>query len=905
MRLPLLFGSKVATAVAALAGVAAISVGAFAVVQTGSSGPTSSSTTSVPSGGGSNVSLPAAGPRDAAGVPLELGLALAKRYAPLVFFDPSEPDYPMGVDQFLALATPPNLAYDESCSPFNATPVAVNGPMTPDQLLHTAVTQSALPQAGCSFSPLQSTTPDPEAPRYGGTKPNQTLYLTTLPDDDNRRGLDTSHWVTYYHVYPTDDGGLMVQYWHFFAYNHQVSDSRVAAGQGDHYGDWDASIQVQLDSSMTIEKVWFSRHNNDHPGDPLTSSAQFQRGANTQVGTVYMSGDHPLMMADSGSHAAFASPADYCDFQSQGLANYTGKVVWGDPNSPSELQRVDCSQANPHLKQQPVGGTVWSTSSDGPVTHSPNLDNQIKGQQGGPLLDLGQFNPGTMSSCHVCAGIAPPEDPTKPIEQWGSWFPGEAGVFTGYSGLWGSPTEHSTFVYPPRGPVYQGFVEGSGFSAWYNHASSTKWSPPNPGDRYVALGDSYASGEGVPPFISGTDTATNQCHRSTAAYSQLLVHQHPGGPIPNTVEFWACSGSETNDFSSPNHSSGEAPQLDRLAPGNATIVTISIGGNDIGFAHIGATCLKVEASVFKQLNGNYKPNCRDVLEPETTTKINNLDLGSLYAAIRKKAPQAQVFVTGYPRILPANPSSDCQAQAYREDGRKATGNPLDQNATDGILGIETRIAKDDVIWMNNVIDRLNNKIRSSAAAAAGFNYVDVTDAFAGHDVCNNNTDPSNRPWAHGLVLFSNSNKSPPNPSPFSFHPNGYGQAAMADYLFKAITASQQASRPPISVVPPSLLVFSGDTPVHEPVQFWFTGDSTGYVDNLTWSSWGAGGAVGSGTLHINDCTPNCASGTFKAFPAAVNLSGATQTPHGFLFTQLAIDSPTAPGGSQTFPIPRW
>ena len=32
--------------------------------------------------------------------------------------------------------------------------------------------------------------------------------------------------------------------------------------------------------------------------------------------------------------------------------------------------------------------------------------------------------------------------------------------------------------------------------------------------KYVALGDSYASGEGLPPYDEGTHSATNQCHRS-------------------------------------------------------------------------------------------------------------------------------------------------------------------------------------------------------------------------------------------------------------------------------------------------------------------------------------------------------------------------------------------------------
>jgi hypothetical protein len=127
------------------------------------------------------------------------------------------------------------------------------------------------------------------------------------------------------------------------------------------------------------------------------------------------------------------------------------------------------------LDKSPVGGTVWSTTTiGGSVAQAGSVDYQVMGHQGGPLRNLGKFNPGTMANCHVCVGISPPHDATKPIEQWGSWFPGDAGPFTAYSGLWGSSTEHSLVVYPPRGPVYQGF-DGKGYTAWYNQASDHKW----------------------------------------------------------------------------------------------------------------------------------------------------------------------------------------------------------------------------------------------------------------------------------------------------------------------------------------------------------------------------------------------------------------------------------------------
>jgi PKD repeat protein/lysophospholipase L1-like esterase len=314
--------------------------------------------------------------------------------------------------------------------------------------------------------------------------------------------------------------------------------------------------------------------------------------------------------------------------------------------------------------------------------------------------------------------------------------------------------------------------------------------------RYVALGDSYSAGEGVPPFSSGADVndvPSNPCHRSTSAYPQLLVRDHAGGPIPPTVEHWACSGAKIADFTPHQNGSREPAQLDHLAPGDATLVTLGIGGNDIGFAHIGETCIKADITVLDQNHGGkWRDHCQNGLDKATMSAISNLNVRDLYAKVRAQAPLADVYVMGYPKILPGVLFKDCQAQAYREDGRLATTTPFNNHMdVNGFLGIEARIGQDAVIWMNKVVDRLNGKIRAEAAYAR-FHFVDVTDAFAGHDVCSNNTDPSNRPWAHLVVLFSDKNGA----SPFSAHPTAEGQAAMAAALYSAITSGPRPTVEP-------------------------------------------------------------------------------------------------------------
>src|SRR5260370_38762410 len=89
--------------------------------------------------------------------------------------------------------------------------------------------------------------------------------------------------------------------------------------------------------------------------------------------------------------------------------------------------------------------------------------------------------------------------------------------------------------------------------------------------NYVALGDSYSSGEGAPPFFPGTDGPTDFCHRSLNAYSQVL-----GQAYSVTPKFWACSGAVTANITS-QFRFGEPPQITEPGAGNtASLATISI-----------------------------------------------------------------------------------------------------------------------------------------------------------------------------------------------------------------------------------------------------------------------------------------------------------------------------------------
>src|SRR3954454_13767593 len=153
---------------------------------------------------------------------------------------------------------------------------------------------------------------------------------------------------------------------------------------------------------------------------------------------------------------------------------------------------------------------------------------------------------------------------------------------------------------------------------------------------YVALGDSYASGEGVEPFLPGTDEPRNRCHRSLDAYGRLLADA-PG--MPPVTEFWACSGARIANFRAGNGQWHEAGQLEHL-DADTEIITLSIGGNDLQFAKVLATCFLTRGC-----------NVTLGLLAHLLVRRTEPRLAELYREVLARAVHAQVYVVGYPHFV--------------------------------------------------------------------------------------------------------------------------------------------------------------------------------------------------------------------------------------------------------------
>jgi len=231
-------------------------------------------------------------------------------------------------------------------------------------------------------------------------------------------------------------------------------------------------------------------------------------------------------------------------------------------------------------------------------------------------------------------------------------------------------------------------------------------------DNYVALGDSYSSGVGTKSFYEST------CKRSDYAYPRLIARDRAG----TSLTFKACSGATTSSVTSE--------QLGALSS-TTNIVTITVGGNDAGFGPIVSSCALP-----------WPWSCEGELTTAESFVVNTLPgrLGTLYAAIRSRAPNARVIVLDYPRLFMG---VDCNAGTF--------------------------FSTTEMSRMNHIADLIKT-VTQERATAAGATFKDAIPPFTGHAIC------SESEWLNGLS----------NPVEESFHPNRSGHSAGYEPLVRQV-----------------------------------------------------------------------------------------------------------------------
>ncbi|MET4137221.1 SGNH/GDSL hydrolase family protein [Pseudarthrobacter sp. PvP090] len=235
--------------------------------------------------------------------------------------------------------------------------------------------------------------------------------------------------------------------------------------------------------------------------------------------------------------------------------------------------------------------------------------------------------------------------------------------------------------------------------------------------KYIALGDSYAAGQGAGPYL-------DSCYRSDNTYSELAADTKAIKLVKNA----ACSGKTTQEVVST-----QLRQLNK----STELVTITAGGNNLGFGAIVTACGAVMVNHTEAAAAACDKASADAAAMLGSGQLA-AEVGSMIQSVKAAAPNAKIVVTGYP---------------YLYDPVPVSGDPM---------SVFINKAKE-------LADGLNWAIY--AAAGTDATYVDVTTAFAGHGI----NSLTNDPWINGATGTAD-----------GFHPTAKGYKA----YFAALNAEK-------------------------------------------------------------------------------------------------------------------
>jgi hypothetical protein len=303
-------------------------------------------------------------------------------------------------------------------------------------------------------------------------------------------------------------------------------------------------------------------------------------------------------------------------------------------------------------------------------------------------------------------------------------------------------------------------------------------------NTYVAIGDSYSAGEGMNNYFPGTDTSDNHCHRSPLGYPLLADAARSLG----TTDFVACSGAITDDLFNPNNNGNindtthtrEAPQLNALSAATQT-VTLTLGGNDVGFSSVLAQCIIGRVGV-KKVFGKAGCSKNALLTSAVNSRMQALSgngtattptgvsvhsYSSILQRIHALAPNARIFVGDYPAFF-APFKGECGVGSV-----DVSNIPVIGTATAAL-----KITKADAQWLNSLAAVMDLAMYT-AAGANNATFVDVGSNFATHQLCGTGT-----PWIQsfsGTADFKT--KQLTSEYSGSFHPSTDGQLSGYESAF--------------------------------------------------------------------------------------------------------------------------
>ena len=547
---------------------------------------------------------------------------------------------------------------------------------------------------------------------------NGATHLAFNPEDlrDVKPKLDSTIYVHVTRSGNDHRNTVYLDYWWYFPNNPTGAVGGALCGPGfviagitclDHQSDWEGvTVIVDEDSPDRPAAVAYAQHSEvvrytwpavqrlwDHP-----KRAKFRKGIDVT--------QRPLVFVASGTHASY----------------------------PTDCASDHCRPGD--IPDLPLPRGTNEQGHDGAIAWEGNRSAQCRS---------------------ICLAALPTRNGGTEPARWNA-----------FEGNWGtSDCVLKVFCSSgnaPRAPAFQDRFEEPWCVDWLFSFDGTNFRrDPGPdcthrqptanelrtGERLLALGDSFSSGQGAGSYEPDTNGDGNTCFRSRDAWPGLVAKRLRLVALPSL----ACSGAVIDHVirSDPKRKQDErdASQLSRI-DNDPGLITITIGGNDAGFADVLKECVTGDCvQAFDRPSG-------DVLANEAAKLARRLP--AVYRAISGRAPRAKLVVVGYPRLFPEQrprrPSPSCAA--WR------------------------RIDRFEVSYLNRSTLTLNAAI-AAAAAEAGADFVDVTDAFKDHELgC-----------APGSYL--NRLQVRPRLFPASFHPNAAGHERLAQVVATALAERERVA----------------------------------------------------------------------------------------------------------------
>ena len=259
--------------------------------------------------------------------------------------------------------------------------------------------------------------------------------------------------------------------------------------------------------------------------------------------------------------------------------------------------------------------------------------------------------------------------------------------------------------------------------------------------NYSALGDSYASG----PFILNQLVDPVGCWRSQRDYPHLVAEA-----LHLNLTDVSCVAATTADVESPESTvSGTNPPQISAVNSSTRVVTLTLGGDNLGFTNIIENCAALTPWGPTRVGVTCKSHYDNRGSDQLAAEINHIGtrLSTVLAQIRSAAPSAKLFVVGYPDILPSG----------------------------GGCWPEMPFTRSDVSYLRSTEVALNRALANATSANHG-TYVDTFAPSENHNACT----PESVRWIEPIV---------PCTLAAPLHPNAKGEAAMAKIVEQAMRAA--------------------------------------------------------------------------------------------------------------------